>query len=153
MGLWRFGNSVLYRRFHCKTVVHIAPNPRDKKISEKWIQNAWFDHKMSEICNSVLWRQSNIDRILAFLASEATSLGGSLIWQNCVVPGSLYVLHQIKCWPSMQFNQTWAIIKLLLARTCGNSTACVCYLNWKPVDPPPPPPPPPRPRAINTLRL
>ena len=30
-----------------------------------------------------------------------------------------------------------------LASTCGNSTACVCYLNWKPVDPPPPPPPPP----------
>ena len=54
-----------------------------------------------------------------------------------------------------------------LASTCGNSTACVCYLNWKPVDHPPPPPPPPpltdrwtcgkgRPRAtntINTLRL
>ena len=24
------------------------------------------------------------------------------------------------------------------SRTCGNSTACVCYLNWKPVEPPPP---------------
>ena len=23
------------------------------------------------------------------------------------------------------------------SRTCGNSTACVCYLNWKPVEPPP----------------
>ena len=31
------------------------------------------------------------------------------------------------------------ITKLLsLASTCGNSTACACYLNWKPVDPPPP---------------
>ena len=29
-----------------------------------------------------------------------------------------------------------------IVSTCGNSTACVCYLNWKPVDPPPPPPPP-----------
>ena len=29
----------------------------------------------------------------------------------------------------------------LTSRTCGNSTAYVCYLNWKPVDPPPPPPP------------
>ena len=29
-----------------------------------------------------------------------------------------------------------------LACTCGNSTACVCYLNWKLVAPPPPPPPP-----------
>ena len=28
-----------------------------------------------------------------------------------------------------------------LVSTCGNSTACVCYLNWKPVAPPPPPPP------------
>ena len=27
---------------------------------------------------------------------------------------------------------------IALASTCGNSTACVCYLNWKPVDPPPP---------------
>ena len=29
-------------------------------------------------------------------------------------------------------------IILILACTCGNSTACVCYLNWKPVAPPPP---------------
>ena len=27
-----------------------------------------------------------------------------------------------------------------LACTCGNSTACVCYLKWKPVAPPSPPP-------------
>ena len=33
---------------------------------------------------------------------------------------------------------------IITSRTCGNSTACVCYLNWKPVEPPPPPPPPPK---------
>ena len=31
-------------------------------------------------------------------------------------------------------------INIPTSRTCGNSTACVCYLNWKPVAPPPPPP-------------
>ena len=33
----------------------------------------------------------------------------------------------------------------LLACTCGNSTACVCYLNWKHVRCPFSPPPPPLP--------
>ena len=58
----------------------------------------------------------------------------------------------------------------ILASTCGNSTACVCYLNWTHgslLTPPPPPPPPNRQmdlwegsykhykhlEAINTLRL
>ena len=27
------------------------------------------------------------------------------------------------------------IIAITTSRTCGKSTACVCYLNWKPVDP------------------
>ena len=28
----------------------------------------------------------------------------------------------------------------ILVCTCGNSAACVCYLNWKLLPPPPPPP-------------
>ena len=59
---------------------------------------------------------------------------------------SRFGMEQISFFPSptkikivdLQYNTT--------SRTCGNSTACVCYLNWKPVPPPltgfPPPPPP-----------
>ena len=43
-----------------------------------------------------------------------------------------------RCFNSLCMHPMKIIITL---RTCGNSTACDCYLNCKPVDPPPPPPP------------
>ena len=39
---------------------------------------------------------------------------------------------------TLKFDQYSINNIVSLASTCGNSTACVCYLNWKPVDPPPP---------------
>ena len=60
-------------------------------------------------------------------------------------------IGQYRCWYSRDCEGFWwnifyvcmyYNIDIILASTCGNSTACVCYLNKKPVDPPPPPPPP-----------
>ena len=38
---------------------------------------------------------------------------------------------------TLKFDQYSINNIVSLVSTCGNSTACVCYLNWKPVDPPP----------------
>ena len=53
-----------------------------------------------------------------------------------VSSGSVSHKDAVKMVRRLQEVELW-----VLASTCGNSTACVCYLNWKPVDPPPPPPP------------
>ena len=68
------------------------------------------------------------DRVKAFNNISAILCSGKIFGRSKHLFYSLWraeiINKQIKYWTT--------------SRTCGNSTACVCYLNWKPVDPPPP---------------
>ena len=67
--------------------------------------------------------------------------GTSVPQITTITPGGIYITQSTVA-PSA------GIIITLLASTCGNSTAYVCY-NWKPVAPPPPP----KLRSANTKHL